>query len=92
LPPLLLDDDAAVAVALGLRAAAADPGLRDMEAAAGRAAAAIEQVMPSRLRRRVAALTSTTVPLASAGPKAEPTSSPWSPWPASRVNGCDSAT
>jgi predicted DNA-binding transcriptional regulator YafY len=64
-PPLL--DDAAVAVALGLRAAAADPGLCDMEPAA-----AIEQVMPSRLRRRVAALTSTTVPLASAGPIAKP--------------------
>lgn len=69
LPPLLLDDDSAVAVALGLRAAAADPGLRDMEEAANRAAAAIDQVMPSRLRRRVEALTATTVPLTRAEPK-----------------------
>ena len=69
LPPLLLDDDSAVAVALGLRAAAADPGLREMEEAANRAAAAIDQVMPSRLRRRVEALTATTVPLATAQPK-----------------------
>jgi predicted DNA-binding transcriptional regulator YafY len=72
LPPLLLDDDAGVAVALGLRAAAAGPGLRGMEEAADRAAAAIDQVMPSRLRRRVEALTATTVPMTTAEPKIEP--------------------
>jgi predicted DNA-binding transcriptional regulator YafY len=68
LPPLLLDDDSAVAVALGLRAAAADPELRGMEEAATRAAAVMDQVMPPRLRRRVEALTAATVPLATAGP------------------------
>jgi predicted DNA-binding transcriptional regulator YafY len=72
LPPLLLDDDSAVAVAIGLRTAAADPGLRDMEEAANRAAAAMDQVMPSRLRRRVEALTATTVPLVTAEAKIEP--------------------
>jgi biotin operon repressor len=74
LPPLLVDDDDAVAVALGLRAAAADPGLCDMEPAA-----AIEQVMPSRLRRRVAAPTSTTVPLASAGERSRRHPEPYRP-------------
>src|SRR5205823_6396273 len=44
LPPLLLDEDSAVAVALGLRAAAADPALRGSQEAAARAAAAIDQV------------------------------------------------
>ena len=72
LPPLLLDDAAAVAVALGLRAAASDPARRDMGEAATLAAAAIDQVMPPRLRRRVAALTATTVPLTGAGPAVEP--------------------
>ena len=52
LPPLLLDEDSAVAVTLGLRAAAADPALRGSQEAAARAAAAIDQVLPSRLRRR----------------------------------------
>src|SRR5262249_57944163 len=63
LPPLLLDEESAVAVALGLRAAAADPALRGSQEAAARAAAAIDQVMPPRLRRRVEALTAATVPL-----------------------------
>jgi predicted DNA-binding transcriptional regulator YafY len=67
LPPLLLDDDSAVAVALGLRAAAADPALPGMEAAAARAAAAIDHLMPARLRRRVEAVQSMTVPLHAAG-------------------------
>jgi predicted DNA-binding transcriptional regulator YafY len=72
LPPLLLDDDSAVAVVLGLRAAAADPGLRYNAEAAARAAAAIDQVMPSRLRRRVEALAATTVPLPGSDPRIEP--------------------
>jgi len=63
LPPLLLDEDSAVAVALGLRAAASDPALRGSQEAAARAAAAIDQVLPPRLRRRVEALTTATVPL-----------------------------
>jgi predicted DNA-binding transcriptional regulator YafY len=59
-PPLLLDDAAAVAVAIALRNVAADPALREP---AARAAAAIDQVLPARLRRQVEAVTSTTVPL-----------------------------
>ena len=59
LPPLLLDDDSAVAVAIGLRVVAAR-GLAD---AAARAAAAIDQVLPARLRRQVDAVMETTVPL-----------------------------
>jgi predicted DNA-binding transcriptional regulator YafY len=61
LPPLLLDDDSAVAVAIGLRVVAAR-GLAD---AAARAAAAIDQVLPARLRRRVDAVLEATVPLPS---------------------------
>jgi len=64
LPPLLLDDDSAVAVAIGLRTVAT----RGMEEAAARAAAAIDQVLPARLRHRVEALTATTVPLPVASP------------------------
>lgn len=47
LPPLLLDDDEAVAVAIGLRSAATVPGIED---ANSRALAKLEQVLPSRLR------------------------------------------
>ena len=75
LPPLLLDEDSAVAVALGLRAAAADPALRGSQEAAARAAAVIDQVMPSRLRRQVEALTAATVtlgPLVPAEPPVKP--------------------
>jgi predicted DNA-binding transcriptional regulator YafY len=56
LPPLLLDEDSAVAVAIGLRTVAAELG-----PAATRAAAAIDQVLPAPLRRRVEALTAATV-------------------------------
>ena len=62
LPPLLLDDDAAVAVALGLRAVAAG-AVAGMEEAAVRAAAVIERVLPSRLRLRVDALRLAVVPV-----------------------------
>jgi predicted DNA-binding transcriptional regulator YafY len=67
LPPLLLDDDAAVAVAVGLRAVAggAVGGMEGagMEEAAVRAAAVIERVLPGRLRARVDALRAAVVPL-----------------------------
>ena len=55
MPPLLLDDDEAVAVALGLRYAASG-NLEGVEEASVRALAKIEQILPSRLARRVAAL------------------------------------
>jgi predicted DNA-binding transcriptional regulator YafY len=71
LPPLLLDDDEALAVALGLRSAAAGT-VSGMEEAAVRALAKLEQVLPARLRRRVKALHSAVVPLHREGPRIEP--------------------
>ncbi|MCF6522470.1 YafY family protein [Streptomyces sp. JJ36] len=62
LPPLLLDDEEAVAVALGLQGAAAG-GVQGIEESSARALAKLEQVLPHRLRRRVGALTAYTVPL-----------------------------
>jgi predicted DNA-binding transcriptional regulator YafY len=53
LPPLLLDDEEAIAVAIGLRAAT---GLAGIEESSSRALAKLEQVLPSRLRPTVAAL------------------------------------
>ena len=67
LPPLLLDDDEAVAVAVGLRTAAGGT-LTGIEEASVRALAKLEQVLPSRLRHRVSALHSVTLPLPGAGP------------------------
>src|SRR5688572_6529441 len=66
LPPLLLDDEEAVAIAVGLRAAAG--GMVDgIEETSVRALSKIVQVMPPRLRRRVDALQSYTVPAAFGG-------------------------
>ncbi|UPL10230.1 helix-turn-helix transcriptional regulator [Microbacterium sufflavum] len=53
LPPLLLDDEEAVAVTVGLRAAAGIAGIADSGA---RALAKLEQVLPSHLRPTVDAL------------------------------------
>jgi predicted DNA-binding transcriptional regulator YafY len=58
LPPLLFDDEQAVAVAVALRTARV-PGV---EEAAVRALATIRQVMPARLRTRLDALEVTPVP------------------------------
>ncbi|WP_317633408.1 YafY family protein [Streptomyces sp. SCSIO ZS0520] len=62
LPPLLLDDEEAVAVAVGLRTAAGH-GVEGIGETSVRALAKLEQVLPDRLRRRVGALTAYTVPL-----------------------------
>ena len=67
LPPLLLDDEEAVAVAVGLRTAASG-SVTGMEEASVRALAKLEQVLPSRLRQRVSALHSVIVPLTHLGP------------------------
>jgi predicted DNA-binding transcriptional regulator YafY len=64
LPPFLLDDDEAVAVAVGLRTAASGT-VAGIEEASVRALSKLEQLLPSRLRRRVAALHAFIVPLAS---------------------------
>ena len=50
LPPLLLDDDEAIAVAVGLRAVTGVSGIEDTSA---RALAKLEAVLPHRLRLRV---------------------------------------
>ncbi|MYW69619.1 WYL domain-containing protein [Streptomyces sp. SID8379] len=62
LPPLLLDDDEAVAVAVGLRTAAGQ-GIAGIGETSVRALAKLEQVLPHRLRRRVGALNAYTVPM-----------------------------
>ncbi|MEU9128933.1 YafY family protein [Kitasatospora sp. NPDC048540] len=67
MPPLLLDDEEAVAVAVGLRTAAGGT-VSGIEESSVRALAKLQQVMPSRLRHRVDALAATTVALASNGP------------------------
>src|SRR5579859_293360 len=67
LPPLLLDDEEAVAVAIGLRTSASG-SVAGIEEASVRALVKLEQVLPSRLRHRVAALHSFIVPLSNRGP------------------------
>ncbi|WP_313904623.1 YafY family protein [Streptomyces sp. 15-116A] len=62
LPPLLLDDDEAVAVAVGLRTAARG-SVEGIGETSVRALAKLEQVLPDRLRRRVSALNAFTVPM-----------------------------
>jgi predicted DNA-binding transcriptional regulator YafY len=62
LPPLLLDDEEAVAIAVGLRAAAG-ASIDGMEDTALRALVKLEQVLPDRLRRRVRAVHSNVVSL-----------------------------
>jgi predicted DNA-binding transcriptional regulator YafY len=71
LPPLLLDDDEAVAVAIGLRTAAGG-SVTGIEETSLRALAKLEQVLPSRLRHRVSTLQTYTVPLAGGGPTVDP--------------------
>ena len=67
IPPLLLDDEEAVAVALGLRTSASG-SVSGIEEASVRALLKLEQVLPPRLRHRVAALHSYIVPLGTRGP------------------------
>lgn len=62
LPPLLLDDDEAVAVAVGLRTAAGQ-GIEGIGESSVRALSKLEQVLPGRLRHRVGALNAFTVPM-----------------------------
>jgi predicted DNA-binding transcriptional regulator YafY len=72
LPPLLLDDDEAVAVAVALRSSTGG-GVAGIEETSVRALVKLEQVLPSRLRRRVNALQAYTVPVAMrGGPTVEP--------------------
>ena len=72
-PPLLLDEEEAVAVAIGLRTAAVGP-VEGIDETSVRALAKLEQLLPAHLRRRVATLSGSLVPLAPGppGPRLDP--------------------
>jgi predicted DNA-binding transcriptional regulator YafY len=70
LPPLLLDDDEAVAVAIGLRTAAGG-SITGIEEISVRALAKLQQVLPSRLRHRVRAFQSYALPVPSRAPQVD---------------------
>jgi predicted DNA-binding transcriptional regulator YafY len=65
LPPLLLDDDEAVAVVVGLHTG----GVSGLEEASLRALTKLSRVLPSRLRHRVAALEASMLALPVRGPE-----------------------
>jgi predicted DNA-binding transcriptional regulator YafY len=71
LPPLLLDDDEAVAVAIGLRTAAGG-SIAGIEETSVRALVKLQQVLPSRLRHRVRAFESSTLAIPSRDPRVDP--------------------
>ncbi|MET9260919.1 YafY family protein [Amycolatopsis sp. NPDC004079] len=72
LPPLLLDDEEAVAVAIGLRTAAGGT-ITGVEETSLRALAKLEKVLPARLRRRVEAIQryAVAVPWDDLGPRVD---------------------
>jgi predicted DNA-binding transcriptional regulator YafY len=71
MPPLLLDDDEAIAIAVGLRTAAR-ASVTGIEETSVRALVKLEQVLPAHLRRRVRALQSATLTLPAGGPTVDP--------------------
>jgi predicted DNA-binding transcriptional regulator YafY len=71
MPPLLLDEDESIAIAVGLRTAAG-ASVTGVEEAAVRALVKLEQVLPTHLRRRVGALGSATFTVPVAGPTVDP--------------------
>src|SRR5438067_3153906 len=71
MPPLLLDDDEAIAIAVGLRTAAR-ASVTGIEQTAVQALVKLEQVLPAHLRRRVSALSAATVAPAVGGPTVDP--------------------
>ncbi|MCR6490002.1 YafY family transcriptional regulator [Amycolatopsis sp. OK19-0408] len=71
MPPLVLDDDEAVAIAVGLRTAAGQT-VAGIEEASVRALAKLEQVLPARLRRRVGTIGTATVAVPAGGPAVDP--------------------
>ncbi|MER7451618.1 YafY family protein [Nocardia beijingensis] len=71
MPPLLVEDDEAVAIAVGLRAAAGS-AVAGIEEASVRALAKVEQVLPAKLRRRVRVLAVALTPPTADGPAADP--------------------
>ena len=71
LPPLLLDDDEAVAVAVGLRTAASG-SVAGIEETSVRALAKLQQMLPARLRHRVSAFQAYALSAPSRGPRVDP--------------------
>jgi predicted DNA-binding transcriptional regulator YafY len=71
MPPLLLDDEEAIAIGVGLRTAAG-ASVSGIEEPAVRALVKLEQVLPAQLRRRVAALGSATISVPVGGPTVDP--------------------
>ncbi|MBL1079688.1 YafY family transcriptional regulator [Nocardia sp. 2] len=69
LPPLLLDDDEAVAVAIGLRSAATG-SVSGMEETSLRALTKLQQLLPARLRHRVSAFQH-AMPVPARGPRVD---------------------
>src|SRR5689334_11754685 len=71
MPPLLLDDEEATAIAVGLRTAAR-ASVTGIEETALRALVKLEQILPRRLRRRVQVLGSAAVSVPVGGPTVDP--------------------
>ena len=71
MPPLLLDEDEAIAIAVGLRTAAR-ASVTGIEETSIRALVKLEQVLPAHLRRRVGALASATSAPPVTGPTVDP--------------------
>ena len=71
MPPLLLDEDEAIAIAVGLRTAAR-ASVAGIEETSIRALVKLEQVLPAHLRRRVGALGSATIAPPVTGPTVDP--------------------
>lgn len=72
LPPVLLEDDEALAIALSLRTVAAGT-VTGAEEAAVRALAKLERILPERLRRRVRAMHNAVVPMYITSPRIDAT-------------------
>ncbi len=71
MPPLLLDEDEAIAIAVGLRTAAR-ASVTGIEETSIRALVKLEQVLPAHLRRRVGALGSAMISPPVTGPTVDP--------------------
>lgn len=71
MPPMLLDDDEAVALVVGLRGAAAG-SVAGLDESAARALVKLEQVLPARLRHRVRTLAGVTTSIPGVGSGVDP--------------------
>jgi predicted DNA-binding transcriptional regulator YafY len=71
LPPLLLDDEEAVAIAVGLRTAVRG-GIAGIGETSVQALSKLESLLPDRVRRRVQAVGAATFPYPASGPVVDP--------------------